>query len=292
MRKLVLGALAIVGLVSVPAANADYIQGFDGLTGSAAGVNLNNPSQDGWFQPVVGGVDYFVYNYIGNAPGFGANPTGGTKFIAGQGPGGTVFARTQRVINDFGDGSQAACLCYDFAVKYNGPTPESAQNVGSVSVRDAGAAVDLIHLFTWVDPLTPTTFNAWYLVYDAGGIQTAQPGLSPGTAWDNLAVDNWYRSCITFDTPSNTFTQVSIDDLEDANPVATFVDVSALGWYMDGGSVPPGTIPSQLRFFAGGSVDGNVVAGDNVSVTAGVCPGPPTPTVNESWGSLKDQFKN
>jgi hypothetical protein len=294
MRKLLLGALG-AALAIVPVANAslqfDYLSDFETFNGNAAGVNINSPSQEGWFQPVLGGTDFFCYTYAGNAPGFNSNPTGDNKFVGGRGPGGTVFARTQRVIPELGGtgtGQDQTCMCYDFAVLYGGPTPESAQNIGSVSTRDAAAAIDVIHLLTWVDPLTPTSYNAFYLVYDAAGIQTAQPGLSPGPAWEGLAVNHWYRACITFDLATNTFLDVSIDDLEDgADPVV--VDVSAMGWYMDGGSAGPFTLPSQLRFFAGGSVDGNVCGFDNLAITYGVC-NPPVPVENTTWGGIKDKF--
>jgi hypothetical protein len=101
-----------------------------------------------------------------------------------------------------------------------------------------------------------------YIVYDADGNQTA--ALSPGDAWTNLAIDNWYHQSTTFDLSLNMITSVSITEMT----TGTTTTVSPEGWYLR-----PDVGPTALRFAVGadnGSLPGNVMGFDNLSITPAV----------------------
>jgi len=273
-------ALAIAvcaSLLVAPIASADYESGFEGIVGAPDGMALTG--QDGFYIP--GGtvsVDYFVYTYSGNTLGLPQNPTGGLQFVGGTGPAGGAFARAQRD-NDFSGGVQS--VAYDFCGTFIG-TPPTAQNLGSFSLQNGVASGVIVHLMSWVDPAVPTTYNALYLVYDAAGVQFAQPGASPGPAWENLEINHWYRSFGTADPYTNKITEVGIIDLETMEETVYY----PTDWYMEGGTAGVTTVPFAFRFFGGGSIAGNTLAFDNASMTH-----VSTPVEHTTWGSIKAMFR-
>jgi len=252
-----LGALLILLIAGVAA--AQYNNDFDGLSADPAGVVLTG--QDFFYVPAgTTSVDFLVYTYAGNILGLPPNPNGGVNFVAGNGPGGTTFARAQRDVA-FGDGTGMWKMEYDICATYLG-TGVSANNLGSLSIRYNDANVHNIHLFSWVDYNLPTNYNAYYLAYDATGVQMAQPGTAPGPAWSGLELNHWYRCWTTLDLDANTIVEVGIIDL------STMVQsvVNPVDWYLVGGSAGAIGPPQNFRFFGGGSVAGNVMAFDNMSI--------------------------
>jgi hypothetical protein len=261
-------------------ARAEYITGFEDLDASPAGVILTG--QDGYYiPPGTISTDFLAFTYMDNALGLPENPTGGEQFIGGTGLGDGSFARAQRDM-DFSDGS-VWYLAYDFAAVYLG-TGESANNIGSFSLRNETAAVThYIHLMSWVDPLNPTSYNAFYMPYDAGGAQFPQPGGSPGFMWEGLQLGHWYRAWTKIDLDANMIIEVGIMDLGTGGEEA----YEPTDWYLEGGSAGGSAAPMSLRFFAGGGLFGNSMGFDNIEMY----PEEPTPAVSASWGAVKTMFK-
>jgi hypothetical protein len=274
-------AIAVcVCLLAVTPASASYVSGFENLVGSPVGTVLTG--QDGFYLPVgTSSVDYLVYTYQANALGLPANPTGGLQFIGGTGPGdGTFYARAQHDA-DFSGGADWT-LAYDFCATFMG-TGSSANNVGSFSVQNGTSYATYIHLMSWVDPATPTTYNAFYLAYDAAGTQFVLPGASPGPAWAGLEINHWYRGYTIVDLAANKIAQVGIIDLETMQGAVYY----PADWYLAGGAAGAIAPPSAFRFFAGGGLAGvNALAFDNASIVAGT-----TPVQETSWGVIKAMFR-
>jgi hypothetical protein len=254
--------LGVASLVAWALANspawAQVTTGFEApdYSGSAAGTLLTG--QQTWYNPVAGSSDYSVFTYAGNALGLPTNPTGGAQFI-GANPG-TTLARGQ-IDTNFGSTS-VWTVGYDVAHSFVGTLP-AAQNVGSTSTQNPAAAPrQLIALHTWTDPTTAATWNAGFNVFDATGV--ALGTLSPGTAWNGLLVNHWYRESYTFDLNTNLVLSVSLTDLS-GGPTNTF---APSGWYMQGGA-GGGTfpLPTAFRFFAGSGVAANIAGWDNLSIT-------------------------
>jgi hypothetical protein len=256
------GAATTVCLLMASAVHADYMSDFEGLNASAAGTILTG--QDGYYLPAgVDSVDFLAFTYAGNALGLPQNPNGGSQFVGGTGPAGAVYARAQRDVQ-YGDGTGVWTIGYDFAATYLG-SGISGQNVGSVSTQIYPDEATYIHLFSWVDPNNPVSFNAFYLAFDAGGTAHTQPGMSPGPAWENLNVNHWYRSWTAFDLDSNMILEVGIIDL------TTGIEntYAPSDWYLAGGQAGGFGPPTGFRFFAGGSVAGNSMGFDNISIVPG-----------------------
>ncbi len=259
----ILGAIALLFCVAA-VASAGYQQNFETLNGSAAGVVLTG--QDAYYIPSgTTSTDFLCYTYAGNALGFVQNPDGGNQFVAGRGPGNGTYARAQRDIDWFfipGWGQFKIDMACQFLL-----TGASTNNIGSFSVRDDNTLGinTYIHLATWVDPNNPTTFNFFYLAYDASGTQFAAPGQSPGPGWEGLSVNHWYRVWTTVDrsgtdATNNQITEVGITDLT----TGITNTASPSGWYLAGGSAGSTYLPVAFRIFAGGGSDGNATAWDNV----------------------------
>jgi len=266
-----------VCLLGAPIASAEYESGFETIVGSPAGTVLTG--QDGFYLPVGSlSVDYLVYTYSGNALGLPQNPTGGLQFVGGTAPDGDYCARAERG-NDFSGGVQT--IAYDFCGTFMGTGP-SAQYLGSFSLwndTDFGA---VIHLMSWVNPEVPTTYNAFYIIYDAAGTMVALPGASPGPEWEGLELNHWYRAYGTADPWSNKITEVGIVDLETMQETVYYPN----DWYMEGGSAGVTAVPFAFRFFAGGGIAGNTMAFDNASMTY-----ESTPVEETSWGAIKAMFR-
>jgi len=245
-------------------------------SGDPSGLPLNG--QDLWYNPAPEmSVSFNVYTYADNTLGLPANPTGGKQFAGGTGPGGGMFARSQ---HDKGNGP-GPCWehAYDFAAKFVG-TPPALDNVGSFSKQPAPN--DYIHLLSWVPGMEGLSYNAWYLAHDAAGTQFAQPGMSPGPAWNGLAVSHWYRATTIVDYGANRITEVRIKDL------VTGIETSAnpSDWYLEGGLGGSTADATAFRLFAGSPEVGNVVGFDNIDLHS--CDA--TPVAPTTWGRIKATF--
>lgn len=271
------GAMAVVcGLVLASSASA-YISTFEGLTASAAGVVL--AGQDGWTLP--SGTDYFAFTYAGNTLGVPQNLNGGEKFIGTLGPGGALAARAQHAEPFPASGQYFHA--FDFCPGFTG-TPPAVNNVGSFSMNVAGNAPnDYIALCSWVVGAEGALCNLGYLVYDAAGVQALQPGLFAGPAWQNLAVNRWYRATAVVIYDINQVLEVRITDI--AANSTSIVDVSGSGWYLEGGAAGSTGLNNQFRFFTGGATAGNIFAIDNPNVS-----GQATPVAPATWGGIKATF--
>jgi hypothetical protein len=265
-------------LASGPAV-ADYVSDFEDLSGAPNGVAVTG--QDGYYIPAgTESVDFYVYTYTDNALGLPQNPTGNDQFIGGTGPANAVYARAQRDMS-FAE-SATWVLAYDFAAAYLG-AGASANNIGSFSLRNEDAAVThYIHLMSWVDPADPTTYNAFYMPYDVGGVQFPQPGTSPGMMWEGLELGHWYRAWTLLDLDANLILEVGIADLQ-AGTQEIFTPVD---WYLEGGGGGTTGAPMNFRFFAGGSVEGNTIAFDNIAIEAG-----PVATESATWSQVKSLYR-
>jgi hypothetical protein len=274
----VLAALACFGILALPlAATAQYSQDFEGLNASPSGVILTG--QDDYYLPngPPGDADFMCYTYAGNALGIVQNPQGGGKFIAGTGPGGgSTYARAQRDVT-LGYGIWE--IWYDFCGIYTG-TPPGSNNIGSMSMRQAGNTVH-INLLTWVDPNNPTDVNSTYVYYDAYNVQSPIPGTPPGPEWSNLLPNHWYRARTVCDMDLNLIIQVGIRDLSGGSEAI----YNPTGWYLYGGASPL-ELPDGIRWFGGGGGAGNSTAWDNALLRQ-----EPVPAEHTTWGAIKNQFR-
>lgn len=251
-------AVAVLVLLIAGAASADYLTDFEGLNASPDGVPLTG--QDGFYIPDgTDSVDYLAYTYAGNALGLPPNPEGGDQFVGGTGPGSPTFARGQR---DFDWSEQDIwTVTYDFAGNFQGDGA-SAQNLGSFSTQSSTTDSGYIHLMTWADINDPVNINAFFLAFDAAGVQFPAPGGSPGPEWENLDINHWYRHETVIDFATNRILEISILDLE-TQQGATF---NPKDWFLRGGEAGGLPAPTAFRFFAGGGVAGNALAFDNFSI--------------------------
>lgn len=245
----------LAAVMSTSVANAQYFTGFEDLSADADGNNLTG--QDGYYLPNDTSTDFEVYTYSANSLRLPQNPTGGTRFIAGVGEGNGTFERAQRDMS-YGNGRGLWEAAFDIAASYVGFGP-SAQNIGSFSTQTFPGAATFIALSTWVDPATPTSWNANYIWFDSADNQLQE--VVPDAGFQNLAVDHWYRWSTSFDLTTNQIVEVSLTDLMTGD-VSTY---NPVGRYLDGGA-GGGAAPTGFRFFAGGSVPGNVLAFDNPSI--------------------------
>jgi hypothetical protein len=242
-------------------------------SGSSGGVVTTG--QAGWYIPAlpVGGTNHSIYTYAGNTLGLPANPIGKTQFDGGQAPGtgGTSFPRAQNNFN--WSTSTMWTVSYDTCTGFGGTLP-AVDNLSSFSLQDSTMARYYIQVNTWANPTVATAWNAGYQVFSAAGVMTAT--LSPGTAWQNLAVGHWYRQSTTFDFSSNRVLQVTIMDLS----TGTSASFEPPDWYLAGGSTGGGLpLPTALRFFVGGGVGndaGNITAWDNLSIESSTAPSTPS----------------
>lgn len=253
--------LAIAG-----SAFAQYATGFetaDGISASPGGTPLTG--QDGYYVPA--GVDYWAMTYAGNAFGVATNPQGGAQFAAGQGLGSPNFSRGQR---DITWPAPLATMSCDVACLYIGDPGLAANNLGSLSIQPYPGSASAIFLFSYADPLNPTSWQATYLAYDANGTAMLAPGAIPGPEWQNLSMNHWYRFKTKVNFTTNQMTEASITDLT-TNVTTT---VALTGVYLEGGSAGGRPAPTGFRMFSGGSTVGNVVCFDNLDfrATSGGCP--------------------
>lgn len=247
--------LLLLALLVTCAAQAQTV-GFENppYNGSAAGTLATG--QDGWYLPVAGSADANIYTYAGNTLGVTPNLNGQGQFLGGVAAGGTAFARAQR------DFTFSAIDDYSFSFEMNGfysgflPT---AQNLGSFSTQDSVTTRIFIALLRWNDVNTATSYNAGFNVYDTFG--TALATQVPGPAWENCAVNQWYRQSVAIDFISNRVLAVGITDMATGNSRCMRVN----DWYLQGGSTPTLGVPTAVRFFTGGAA-GNTMCWDNLAV--------------------------
>lgn len=237
---------------------AQHQTNFESLTASAAGTSLHG--QDGYYNPVTGSADHKVFTYAGNALGFSTNPNGGANFVGGTGPAGSpvVLLRSQRDFA-YGNGKGTWTMGFDVAVKFAGTLP-AADNIGSVSLQPSTTARFFIALARWQDPATALAWKADYQYFNAAG--TAVTASVPNTAFQNLALDKWYRWETDFNLSTNQIVEIRLTDIA----AATTVSHTPSGWYMNGGNGAVNPAPTAYRLFTGTSVAGNTMGFDNVKI--------------------------
>ena len=223
-------------------------------------------------------MDYLVYTYFDNSIGLPQNPGGGIFFAGGTGPGdGATYARGQ---HDFTPTAALWEFSYDFACAFDSPDP-AANNLGSFSGQSAPNP--FIHIFTWVPGLEGVSFTAGYMFNDAAGTQFPAPGEIPGPQWDNLLLNNWYRSTMMIDFVTNQCIEVSIMDVTGGGGATSFTPTD---WYLDGGQGGTSAMEA-FRMFAGGGAPGNSVGFDNFMIREMTA----TAVEPTTWGAIKNQFK-
>lgn len=231
-----------------------YYSGFEPPTYTAGSVISGT---DGWYLPTTtGSVDAIVSAYATNPYSFPQNPRGKAQFFGNNNPGGTSLTRSQR---DIAFGDRSYTMSWDTCVKFSGTLP-GTQNVGSISLQDSTLARFFIALMVWVDPNTCANWSQQMNVYDAAGVSLVNQ--SPGTAFENLSLNNWYRISVSWKNPANEIGRITIQNLA----TGAFTSVNPTGWYLTGGSVPTLPLATGIRFFIGGTTAGNTVGFDNVLV--------------------------
>ncbi len=235
-----------------------------------ADIPPTGSGQNGWYLPVALSTPCDVELYGSDVWGFSLNPDGCSQFITGRNNGASPqFARAQHDVTF--TAADRWTICFDLNPQFTGTPGEANDFLGSVSLQPSAAAVYFQTLYTWVDLLNPTNFDANMVYWDAAGVQVPLPGVPPGPEWTNLNANGWYRQSITIDFGTNQILSTSITDL--ATNVTTTVDTGALGWYMTGGASPTLPRPTAFRFFTGGGSGagpaGNTIAWDNLRIAIG-----------------------
>jgi len=257
LLRLAVSGLLLCGGAAV--AGSSFFTGFEApdYNGSAAGVAVTG--QQGWYND-ASSTDQFVFTYDGNALGIPANPFGQDQFLGAQvvQPGDSPRAQ---IDFDFSGGTIWA-ITYDIAHGFNG-TPPAVNDLARFTLQPAATARYFIALSTWSNPETADHWDANYVVFNSDGSLVDLPGLSPGPAWRNLAINHWYRQTVYFCFDTNDILTVSITDLQTGNTTV----VNPEGWYLTGGLVSQPPRPTALRFFVGGNTStGNVGAWDNLEI--------------------------
>jgi hypothetical protein len=276
--RFIVSCVAVTGLCGVAAGQIDT--GFESplYAGSPAGVVASG--QDGWYLPVAGSNEHFIYTYEANALGIGPNFTGGDQFMGGTSSGGTLLARAQRD-QDFSAGG-AWTASWDIAVAYLGTLP-SAPNLGSFSLQPSTAATIWQSLYNWVDVSTCTAWNCAFLPWDASGVQVAQPGVLPDPAFGNLLPNHWYRISVTWSFADNRIHSTSITDLSTGSTTTA----EPVDWYLTGGTTPTLPLPTAVRHFVGVAA-GNAVAVDNFRLEPATIGPPCDPDYNQDGNIDQD----
>ncbi len=245
------GCAVAVVLVAAAASHAQYSSGFETLTATADGFQLD--PQDLYYLPNPTSTSFEVYTYSANTWSLPQNLNGGTQFIAGVGEGGGTFERAQRDLN-YGNGTGSWTIGFDMAARGFGT---AAQNLGSVSIQPFPGSQSFIALARWTT--LGTDWQADYVWYDAAGVQSTSVLADP--RFQNLALSHWYRWETDFNLTTNEITEVRLTDIS-AGTTATF---SPVGRYMEGG-LAGGATPTGFRFFAGSSTAGQGLAFDNIEI--------------------------
>ena len=246
------GCAVAVVLVAAAASHAQYSSGFETLTATADGFQLD-PQGGYYIPPATTSTSFEVYTYSANTWNLPQNPTGGTQFIAGVGEGGGTFERAQRDLT-YGNGTGSWTIGFDIAARVFGT---AANNLGSISIQPFPGSQSFIALARWTT--LGTDWQADYVWFNAAGGQLTEVIGDPG--FQNLSLSHWYRWETDFNLSTNEITEVRLIDITAAT-TATF---NPVGRYMLGGTAGSVT-PTGFRFFAGSSTPGQGLAFDNISI--------------------------
>jgi hypothetical protein len=232
--------------------------------------------QNGWYlPPVAGSQDHSVYAYTGNALLLSTNPSGGSQFDGGEGNA-TGPARAQHAV-DFSSGGVWKTE-FDCTGRWDTNVAATAiDNLGSYSLQVSTTARYFEQLMTWgsgaIVPYpggpVPTNYTATFdrfhmpIGYFTAALPASITFELPSAAWTDLLVNHWFHVTVKWDFTSAQILEVSIKDLT-ANGPTTTDDVTARGWYLQGGPNSPNPLPTDVRVFAGGN--GDISGWDNIQV--------------------------
>ena len=246
---------------------AQFSDNFETETGSAGGTLLTNGfgggGQNGWYNPLVTTIDGSVYTYAGNTLGFSTNPNGSNQFL---GESVTVLGNVVRAQHDLTFSAGLWTLSFDFNGNFNG-TPPTSDNLGSVSLQNSTTANYFQTIYQWgTNSTNASAFNAnighWLA---AGGTAGTIVFDSPGTAWTNLKLNDWYHQTVTWNFTTGLITDTTLKDITAGG---TTNDFQPSGWYLSGGAndtlgLP---LPTGVRFFASGGA-GDMMGYDNLNAS-------------------------
>lgn len=244
---------------------AQFSDNFESETGSAGGTLLTTGfgggGQNGWYNPVSGSIDGNVYTYAGNTLGLSADPNGGSQFLGGEV---TVAQTPMRAQHSLTFSGGLWTLSYDFNGDFNGSLP-TADNLGSVSLQNSLTANYFQTIYQWGTNIsTASSFSANIGVFGSAGGGTIAFD-SPGAAWTNLTLNDWYHQTVTWSFTTGLITDTTLQNLTTGGALN---DDKPVGWYLSGGAnnVLAQPLPTDVRFFASGGA-GDIMGYDNVNVT-------------------------
>jgi hypothetical protein len=261
-------------LAAAGAAQAQFSSDFESPAYNAAAAGTLLTGQQAWYLPAVAGSqDANVFTYAGNTLNIAANPNGGAQFEGGLGNA-TGPARAQHPVDFSAGGVWTAS--WDCTGKWQAALP-AVDNLGSWSLQPSTTARYFQQLMDWgtvgnsysgtLSPPPDLSATADHFHIHWGYFTAASPTVItfavPSADWLNLPVDHWYHITCKWDFTAAQVLQVSIQDITAGTPTVTN-DVSALGWYMQGGPNSTYPLPTDIRLFAGGAGDSS--AWDNFSV--------------------------
>jgi hypothetical protein len=247
--------------------------------------------QDGFYIPAVAGsIDGNIHSYAGNTLGVPVNPNGGANFWGGLSAGGTAFARSQRAVTMPGTRVR---IEYDVCCNYLG-TALPTNNIGSFSFQPSTNAIYVNTLAAYPATVVfpPTTWDA--NVVTRGVVPGTVTTVLPDPAFQGLAMNVWHHWAMTIDLIAGTHESFSITNGVTA---VTTTYVPAVPLLLPIAPALGAPLPTDFRFFAGGTTAGNVFAIDNVRITYAAtyttfgtgCPGAlGTPTLAAAPGSLPE----
>ena len=240
--------LAVGCILAVPA-YAQYEENFDNLLGTAAGLSLTN--QAGFSRS--GAADFFVYTYDGNSFGIVRNPKGGSKFIAGIGPGPDMSASSgaKRTV-PFGSGGIWE-ISYDLAVTISGASTTGLEAIGMFQIfNQSQGSIASAFFRNWLrwsaggagSQQLPGPFDIGYFGFTDSGDIFSFYGDTPGQDWSHLPFNRWHRVTIIVDFDTNKILLFGIQDLHSGGSRTTFMPPGNV--FLNGGAlVPPGTTCTQ-----------------------------------------------
>jgi hypothetical protein len=267
---------------------AQFTSQFEAPTYSGSASGVLTTGQNGWYLPAVANsTDHNVFTTAGNAFNFPANPNGCGQFDAGMSfndaAGAQHNARTQHPVDFSAGGIWEAS--WDCTGHWSGTLP-AVDNLGSWSMQPSATARYFQQLMSWgptINASFPGSVTDHTAAADAfhigfGYFTAASPAAiafaTSSAAFRDLPVDHWYHVKVRWDFAAAQILSVSIQDLTTNGPVTTD-DVTANGWYLQGGPNSTNALPTDIRCFAGGAVTGggsDVTAWDNISVGPGTAP--------------------
>jgi hypothetical protein len=240
---------------------AQYSTNFETFAAAAAGTPC--AGQDGFYvPPVAGSIDGNIHTYAGNTLGVPVNANGGANFWGGLSAGGTAFARSQRAVTI---PSGLVKVTYDVCCNYLGAVVPT-NNIGSFSFQPSTASlyVNLLAAYPVGVVFPPTTWDA--NVVTRGVVPGTVTTVLPNPAFQGLAMNVWHTWSCTVNMATGEHTEFTI-----RNGVTGITTVyrPTTPLLMPVAPALPGAIPTDFRFFAGGTTAGNVFAIDNFSITDG-----------------------